>query len=119
MKAYGNKIKAFINKTNDKTNAGFASSHDWKQLANVPFVMGLIRQKSLLDGNNEDADFKNYCTMLTAIINNFYLSIEMDVKVGKNGGYELCHLKGETKIARRSREKQKSKPVKCKSRPEK
>ena len=73
--------------------------HDWKQLANVPFIIGMMRQQALLAGDNEDAEFKEFCSILTNIMNKFHLSIDMDIKVGKDGGYMLTHLKGETKIA--------------------
>jgi hypothetical protein len=73
--------------------------HDWKQLANVPYIMGLIRQKELLEQNSDNATFKDLCSILSTILNGFHLSIDMDIKIGKDGGYNLCHLKGESKIA--------------------
>jgi len=73
--------------------------HDWKQLANIPFILGLMREQALLAGNNGDGGLKDLLSLVTKIMNGFHLSIDMDIKIGKDGGYMLCHLKGESKIA--------------------
>jgi hypothetical protein len=73
--------------------------HDWKQLANIPYILSLLRDKALLAGGiGEDNDLKNWFDLTSNYLNNFHLSIDMDIKIGKDGGYELAHLKGETKI---------------------
>lgn len=82
-------IDFYINKLNQ---------HDWKQLANIPFIYSLIRQKALL-GGDEDPDTKDLAQEIGEIFNRFYLNIDMDIKVGTGGGYELCHLKGKVKVA--------------------
>ncbi len=73
--------------------------HDWKQLANVPFILELMRQQALLEGNSEDAELNQLFKTMSDIMNNFHLIIDMDIKIGKDGGYILCHLNGESKIA--------------------
>ncbi|MDE3184733.1 MAG: hypothetical protein KGM16_15045 [Bacteroidota bacterium] len=67
--------------------------HDWSQLANIPFIFGLERQRQLLGGQESDLTQK-----MTKLLNSFILQIEMDVKEGTQGGYALAHLKGEEKI---------------------
>jgi hypothetical protein len=69
--------------------------HDWSQLANIPFILSLLREYELLGAPEKDADI----TQLYQLLNSFYLNIEMEIKVGKEGGYMLTHLKGKTKIA--------------------
>ncbi|MFI5185569.1 MAG: hypothetical protein ACHQF0_02525 [Chitinophagales bacterium] len=73
--------------------------HDWKQLANIPFMIGLLNQKFLLSGKESKAELIDLFAKMSDILNNFRLKIDMDIKVGKEGGYELTHVKGETKIA--------------------
>lgn len=75
------------------------SQHDWKQIANIPYMFTLIRDYALFLGQPESSDFKDLMKKVSQVLNNFHLNIEMDIKIGKDGGYELCHLKGETKIA--------------------
>jgi len=69
--------------------------HDWSQLANIPFIYGLERERLLLGGHESDVFEK-----IGKLVNSFHLNIEMDIKVGKEGkGYQLTHLTGKTKIA--------------------
>lgn len=73
--------------------------HDWKQLANIPFMFGLLNQIGCLSGDENKSKLTALLAKMSDILNNFHLNIEMDIKVGKGGGYYLAHLKGETKIA--------------------
>ena len=73
--------------------------HDWKQLGNIPFILSLMRDKSLISGNSDNTNLYDLYSIMSDIMNNTYLSIDMDIKIGKDGGYTLCHLKGESKIA--------------------
>lgn len=69
--------------------------HDWSQLANVPFIYGLERQRQLMGAPESDV-FER----MGKLLNSFYLNIEMDIKIGKEAkGYQLTHLTGKTKIA--------------------
>lgn len=70
--------------------------HDWSQLANIPFILGLERQHQLMGGHESDL-IQN----LEKLLNGFHLQIEMDAKVGKaNKEYSLAHLKSkDVKIA--------------------
>ncbi len=68
--------------------------HDWSGLANIPFLLSLERQEQLLGGTESDLMQK-----LIRLLNGFHLEIEMDVKLGKDNGYAIAHLKGEEKIA--------------------
>lgn len=70
--------------------------HDWSQLANIPFLLSLERQRQLLGAHESDL-IQN----LQKLLNGFHLQIEMDAKIGEaNKGYFLAHLKDEdVKIA--------------------
>ena len=71
--------------------------HDWSQITNIPFILSATRCISMMGGGleeNEEA-FKK----IVKILNSFQLQIEMDIKVGGQGGYIITHLKGKTKIA--------------------
>lgn len=76
---------------------GKLKQHDWKELGNIPYIYSLIRQYGLLGGEGETVS-NNFMQLQSDIVNNFHLNIDMDIKIGKDGGYELCHLKGEAKI---------------------
>jgi hypothetical protein len=60
-------------------------------------MLGLYRQQALL-GFDNDGSTKDYLQRLQKIWNGFKLSIEMDIKIGKDNGYRLAHLKGECHI---------------------
>jgi len=66
--------------------------HDWSQLSNFHLLFGFIRSYQMLGGDELD----NW-TSLVSLLNNFQLSIEMDIKVGNKGRYLIAHLKGKTK----------------------
>ena len=68
--------------------------HDWSQLSNFHLLFEFIRTYQMLGGGQLD----NW-TNLVSLLNNFQLSIEMDIKAGGNGRYIIAHLKGKTKIA--------------------
>ena len=68
--------------------------NDWRQIGNLTFMLGLMRGQSLVAGH-ENSLFDEYLARLLKVINGFKLTIEMDVKIGKDGGYRLAHLKGE------------------------
>lgn len=73
-----------------------AKEHDWSQLANIPFILGLSRQYTLL--TNQDINGSGFAQIMN-LLNHFQLNIEMDAKIGNNGTYLLAHLKGKAKIA--------------------
>lgn len=68
--------------------------HDWSQLSNLHLLFGFIRNYEMLGGHSLDNWFD-----LVSLLNNFQLSIEMDIKIGGHGGYLITHLKGKSKIA--------------------
>ncbi|MBX6362086.1 MAG: hypothetical protein IRZ03_18690 [Acidobacterium ailaaui] len=68
--------------------------HDWSQLANIPFLIELERERQLMGASES-----NLISNLQQLLNGFRIQIEMNVKLGKNGSYTLTHLKGEGKIA--------------------
>jgi hypothetical protein len=69
--------------------------HDWSQLANVPFIYGLERQREMMGAHESDI-FER----MGKLLNSFHLSIDMDIKIGKeNKAYQITHLTGKTKIA--------------------
>jgi len=69
---------------------------DYSQMANIPFMLGLLHQALILDNNsavnseNEIKELRNFC--------HFKITIDMDAKIGKGGGYTLAHLKGTAKV---------------------
>ncbi|OQY95825.1 MAG: hypothetical protein B6D37_05035 [Sphingobacteriales bacterium UTBCD1] len=85
---------ALIEKVLEYYSNKLFQEHDWSQLANIPFLIGLERQRQLLGSPESDLLQK-----LIKLLNGFHLQIEMDVKLGRNNGYVLAHLKGEEKIA--------------------
>jgi len=66
---------------------------DWRQIGNLTYILGLMRQEALL-GTDNDGFFQDYLARLLRVWNGFELKIEMDVKIGKDGGYRIAHLKG-------------------------
>jgi hypothetical protein len=70
--------------------------NDWRTIGNIPFILSLYQASGLLGGEN--ADIQPYLDGLQKVINGFKLSIEMDVKIGKGGGYRIAHLKGDCHI---------------------
>jgi hypothetical protein len=70
--------------------------NDWRQIGNIPYIVGLMHKQALLGGG--EAGFPDFLARLQRLWNGFKLTIEMDIKVGKDGGYELEHLKGEGHI---------------------
>jgi len=72
--------------------------NDWRQIANVPFMFKLMRDNALLSGSINESFFDTYLNKILKIMNGFKLNIEMDIKVGNNNAYRLCHLKGECHI---------------------
>lgn len=68
--------------------------HDWSQLANIPFLFQMERQRQLLGAKESDFILKMF-----KLLNSFHLNIDMDIKVGKEGkGYQITHISGKTKI---------------------
>ncbi|HEV9036097.1 MAG TPA: hypothetical protein VGQ51_05735 [Puia sp.] len=70
--------------------------NDWRQIGNIPLILNLLHDQAMV--GSTDAGFRDLLTRLQKIWNGFKLTIEMDIKVGKNGGYEIEHLKGEGHI---------------------
>ena len=68
--------------------------NDWRQIANLTFILSLMRQQALL-GNDNDAAFQDFLKRLQRIWNGFKVTIEMAVKIGKDGGYRIAHVKGQ------------------------
>jgi hypothetical protein len=67
---------------------------DYSQIANIPFLFGLLREFELTGGTiNEDKEINeilNFC--------HFKLTVEMDIKTGAGRAYTLAHLKGSAKV---------------------
>ncbi len=72
--------------------------NDWRQIANIPLMLGICRQISLMGGDAGDHNFKNYINRITLVLNNFILTVDMDVKIGRGKGYWLSHVKGKCHI---------------------
>ncbi|HEV2355563.1 MAG TPA: hypothetical protein VGR89_15040, partial [Puia sp.] len=70
---------------------------DWRQVGNAVLILGMIRDEQLLGGTNDNKGM-DYINQLLKIMNGFELSIEMDVKIGKDAVYYLAHLKGKCHI---------------------
>jgi len=70
---------------------------DWRQIANFPLILSMIRDEELM-GNESEAKGVSYYNEVVKIINSFKLSVEMEIKIGVNNGYKLAHLKGECHI---------------------
>lgn len=68
--------------------------HDWSQLANIPFLFSLESGLRLLG-----APKSGFSEKIQNLLNSFHLEIEMNVKLGKDIGYVIAHLKGDEKIA--------------------
>jgi len=71
--------------------------NDWRQIANFPLIASLIRNEELMGSENSKKGDEFYQRMVK-IINSFRLTVDMDIKIGVNGGYKLAHLKGECHI---------------------
>jgi hypothetical protein len=71
--------------------------NDWRQIGNLTWMLGLMRQQALLGAKNDQMAMK-YLNDLQRIWNGFRLTIEMDVKIGEHNGYRLAHLKGDCHI---------------------
>ncbi|HVU57562.1 MAG TPA: hypothetical protein VHD83_21010 [Puia sp.] len=71
--------------------------NDWRTIGNIPFILSLYREEGMFNEGN-DQDFQEYLPQLQKICNGFKLSIEMDIKIGQNGGYRLAHVKGDCHI---------------------
>ncbi|MFI5152832.1 MAG: hypothetical protein ACHQET_05825 [Chitinophagales bacterium] len=68
--------------------------HDWSQLSNLPFILDLTRGYYMM--TNKELDIHQ----LFDIQNHFYMTLEMDLKVGRSGGYTYSHVKSKpVKIA--------------------
>jgi len=74
------------------------TQNDWRQIGNIPYLLSLAREVSLMGGDVGDYNFKRYASELQAIMNGFVLSVDMDVKIGRGQGYWWSHLKGECHI---------------------
>ena len=72
--------------------------NDWRQIGNYPYLLDLMRTGALLSGNTDDTFFQKYLQQLQRIWNGFKLTVEMDIKIGKDGGYRIAHVKGEGHI---------------------
>jgi hypothetical protein len=70
--------------------------NDWRQIGNIPFLIALMRDAALTTGRETGSD--DFLTRLQRIWNGFELSIDMDIKVGKDGGYVIIHEKGKCHI---------------------
>ncbi|HEY4784784.1 MAG TPA: hypothetical protein VIH57_01990 [Bacteroidales bacterium] len=68
------------------------SHNDWTQIGNIPFLLTLLRQEALFGSDDKSSD--EFLVKLVDIMNNFQLSVEMDVKAGGEGNYMISHLKG-------------------------
>ena len=66
---------------------------DFTQWPNMQFLLGLARQSELLGGPESDVldNLQKY--------DRFKLSMDVDVKIGKDGGYEMAHLQGDNYVA--------------------
>ena len=84
--------------------------HDWSQLSNIPFILDMARSYYMmsnqdLDGppawsEDDKAGSKSGIRQLFDIQNHFYMILEMDLKVGRSGGYTYSHVKSDpVKIA--------------------
>jgi len=71
--------------------------NDWRQIANFPLMMSLIRNEELM-GSESGKKGEDYYQSMVKIINSFRLTVDMDIKIGVNNGYKLAHLKGECHI---------------------
>jgi hypothetical protein len=89
-------IGSVVKKAFDYYYNKLVKDHDWSQIANIPSLISLARNYKLVT----DQDINdNMISELVKILNGFHLNIEMDIKVGKDQGYIIAHLKGQTKIA--------------------
>ncbi len=73
------------------------SHNDWKQIGNITYDIGQMREATLMNGGDESSFDYNLARMIK-IFNGFSLAIDMDVKIGKDGGYWISHLKGDCKV---------------------
>lgn len=88
-------LGGLVKKTLDYYFNKLVKDHDWSQLANIPFIIELAREYRLMGGQLDDEQF---VSQIYKVLNGFQLKIEMDIKVGKDNGYMIAHLKGKTKI---------------------
>ncbi len=72
--------------------------NDWKQVGNLTYMLSLCRNSSLLGSNSADYDFDKNLAKIAEVFNGFELTVEMDVKTGKEKGYWISHLKGRCKV---------------------
>jgi hypothetical protein len=80
---------------NDHLNK-LEKQHDMKEIGNLSYILDLNRNIALL--GSQGIEDKKILERLKSIFNGFSLTIEMDVKTGKEKGYWISHLKGHCKI---------------------
>ena len=86
----------FTNNFYDHLNK-LQKNHDWREIGNLSYIIDMARSGMLLSGSNDDT-YLNNVAKVKAVLNGFNLTIEMDVKTGKEKGYWISHLKGHCKI---------------------
>ncbi len=76
---------------------GMLAQNDWTQIGNLVYILGLARSEALLGNDSKKFD-DDLLKRISQIYNGFELTVEMDIKVGKDGGYHLAHLKGKCNV---------------------
>jgi len=75
---------------------GELQHNDWRQIGNIPFLIDLMHKEALTSGKESGSG--DFPARLRQIWNGFELSIDMDIKVGRDGGYVIIHQKGKCHI---------------------
>jgi hypothetical protein len=93
MELFGN-IASLYGKLYHEWERRLFKEYDYKLLSEVPLMFRISKQMALLTGSSDDGRLEE----LIYHTGHFKLTLEMDVKMGKNGGYIISHLKGVSKM---------------------
>src|SRR5207248_594562 len=85
----------FLNLLSDTIMHTLKKQKDYRLLSEIPLVISLQKEKCLLGASAES--FQEFLDYVNSF-GKFKLSVEMDAKMGKDGGYIIAHLKGDTKM---------------------
>ena len=67
---------------------------DYTLLRAIPFMISLNQEAQVLNGTDDGMNFRGKLQL----VGRFKLTTEMDIKMGKDGGYIIAHLKGESNM---------------------
>jgi hypothetical protein len=106
LQELGTSVKGLYDKLIDQ----LLKKKDYSLIGSIPFIIGLSREYILLTGNTQTGIDEDMPKLIG--FTHFKLTIDMDVKLGKGGGYIIAHLKGTAAVVTELDRKQKTQCVK-------